>query len=66
MELTDYYQYRKLDDNENGDIVKDIAVGNIPHGSYEMRVVFVGKVSGISIESNEIIYKLIRYDSTVG
>ena len=65
-ELTEFYQYLSLGDSQSGSVTKELQVSEIPHGSYEMRVILTGTINGAFISSNELIHKFIRYDSDVG
>ena len=66
IELVEFYQYLEMDDSESGSKTKLLQVGNIPHGSYELKVVLTGTISGTLIESNELVHKLVCYDELVG
>jgi hypothetical protein len=65
VEISDYYQYYTLEDNQHGSITKTLSAAQITHGSYELRVVLTGVVNGVKISSEELTHKLIRYDPLV-
>lgn len=65
VEITEYYQYYILEDNQFGAISKVLSSASITHGSYELRVVLTGIVNGVKIESETLVHKLIRYDALV-
>lgn len=67
VEIQEYYQEQQIRQNQIAEsITKDLNVENIDHGNYEMRVKLTGIAGGTSIDSNELVYKVIVYNHNIG
>jgi hypothetical protein len=56
----------ELEANQIGTIIRTINLNSVGHGAYTLKVKIVGSVSGTTIQSNELVHKLLRYESIVG
>ena len=56
----------ELESNQIGTITRTINLNSVGHGSYTLKVKIVGIVSGTNIVSNELVHKLLRYQSIIG
>ena len=56
----------ELESNQIGTITRTINLSSVGHGSYTLKVKIAGIVSGTDIVSNELVHKLLRYQSIIG
>jgi hypothetical protein len=61
-----YTTEQVLEKNQTGSITKTLDLSTIAHGDYTLRVRLLGVVSGVTIESNELVHKIVRYREDVG
>ena len=56
----------ELADNESGNILKTLDFSSVPHGDYTLYVSMSGEIGGLTLNSNTLIHKVLRYQDSIG
>jgi hypothetical protein len=61
-----YSNSYELADNESGNILKTLDLTTIPHGDYTLYVSMTGEIGGLTLNSNTLVHKVLRYQESIG